>query len=73
MLNAQQTHDLAALKGATGMMRDQLYVRQQKAAHADALSLMQSYSAAGTAQHLKAAAAEIVPVVQMHKDMSDKM
>jgi putative membrane protein len=73
MLTAKQTSDLAALRAAKGVARDTLYIRQQKGAHAEALSLMQSYSATGTAAHLKATAGQIVPVVQMHKNMIDKM
>ncbi|WP_343046867.1 DUF4142 domain-containing protein [Sphingomonas chungangi] len=73
MLDAMQAKDLAALRAAKGSSRDALYIQQQKAAHADALSLMQSYASNGTAHNLKAAAGQIVPVVQMHKDMIDKM
>ncbi len=44
-----------------------LYVSQQKAAHQDALMLMQTYSTSGTATHLKDAAGQIMPVVQSHR------
>jgi len=73
MLTAKQHHDLAALTAKHGKARDMLYVTQQKAAHADALALMQTYSTSGTAPHLKDAAGQIVPVVQSHVDMLDKM
>lgn len=73
MLDAKQTKDLAALRAANGTARDTLYIEQQKRAHAQALNLMKAYSTSGSATHLKAAAGEIVPVVQMHKDMIDKM
>jgi putative membrane protein len=73
MLSAKQTHDIAALTAAKGKARDTLYVTQQKAAHADALALMQGYSMSGTATHLKATAGEIAPVVQGHIDMLGKM
>jgi hypothetical protein len=42
-------------------------------AHAAALNLMQSYASSGTATNLKGIAGQIVPVVQMHKDLIDKM
>jgi putative membrane protein len=73
MLDAKQKKDLAALQAASGKTRDTLYVGQQKLAHAAAQNLMQSYAASGTAINLKRAAGQIVPVVQMHKDMIDKM
>ncbi len=73
MLDTKQTKDLAALRAANGTARDTLYVSQQKLAHAAALNLMQSYASTGTATNLKNAAGQIVPIVQMHKDMIDKM
>ena len=73
VLSAKQTHDIAALAAARGKARDTLYVTQQKAAHAEALALMQGYSTSGTATHLKATAGEIAPVVQGHIDMLGKM
>lgn len=73
VLDSKQTQDLAMLRAVDGAARDTLYVAQQKMAHAQALNLMQSYASAGTATNLKAAAGQIVPVVQMHKDMIDKM
>jgi putative membrane protein len=73
LLNAKQKSDLAKLTAARGKARDSLYLEQQKAAHADALSLMQSYAASGKATHLKDAAGQIQPVVQSHVDMLGKM
>jgi putative membrane protein len=73
MLDAKQAKDLAALRAASGAARDTLYIEQQKRAHSEALNLVKAYSTSGSAPHLKAAAGEINPVVQMHKDMIDKM
>jgi putative membrane protein len=73
MLDAKQTKDLATLRAADRTARDTLYVSQQKMAHAQALNLMQTYASSGTATNLKGTAGQIVPVVQMHKDMIDKM
>jgi putative membrane protein len=65
-----QRTDLTALKAVpAGKTKDDLYVKQQKAAHADALSLMQDYAAHGDATHLKATAAKIAPVVKKHQAM----
>jgi putative membrane protein len=65
-----QRADLTALKAVpAGKTKDDLYVKQQKAAHADALSLMKDYAAHGSAAHLKMGAAKIVPVVEMHASM----
>lgn len=65
-LDAAGTRDVAALRGAKGMKRDTLYIAQQKAAHAKALALHQSYAANGTVPGLKTVASTIVPVVQTH-------
>jgi putative membrane protein len=73
MTVAQRT-DLTALKAVpAGKTKDDLYVKQQKAAHADALALMQAYAADGSATHLKATAAKIVPVVEKHQAMLSSM
>jgi putative membrane protein len=73
MMSAKQKADLDALTASKGSARDSLYVTQQKAAHDEALALMQGYSSDGTATHLKATAGEIAPVVQSHIDMLNKM
>jgi putative membrane protein len=73
MLSTKQKSDLAALSASKGAARDSLYVTQQKAAHADALDLMTSYSTSGKATHLKMTAGKIAPVVQGHIDMLNKM
>ena len=74
MLTVAQRADLTALKAMpAGKTKDDLYVKQQKAAHDDALALMQDYSANGTATHLKMTAGKIAPVVEMHQAMLAKM
>jgi putative membrane protein len=73
MMTAKQRSDLAALSASKGAARDSLYITQQKAAHAEALDLMKSYSMSGKATHLKDTAGQIAPVVQSHIDMLDKM
>jgi putative membrane protein len=73
MLTAMQKSDLAKLEAAHGIDRDALYIKQQKPAHQEALSLMQTYSSSGSATHLKDVAGNIVPVVQGHIAMLDKM
>jgi putative membrane protein len=72
-MTPKQKSDLAALSASKGAARDSLYVTQQKAAHADALELMQGYAASGSAKHLKNTAGKIAPVVQSHIDMLNKM
>ena len=66
MLDAMQTRNMSALRAATPMKRDALYITQQKAAHQQALMVQQDYAANGTVQPLKMAAAKIVPVVEHH-------
>jgi putative membrane protein len=73
-LTVGQRADITALKAVpAGKTKDDLYVKQQKASHADALALMKDYSTAGSARHLKAAAVKIVPVVEQHEAMLAKL
>jgi len=73
-LTVGQRTDLTALKALpNGKTRDDLYVKQQKAAHDDALALMRDYSANGTARHLKMTAGKIAPVVEKHQTMLSTM
>lgn len=72
-LDAKKTADVAALRKATGPARDRLYVRQQKAAHAEALALHRDYASTGDKPALKTVAGQIVPVVQHHGEMLAKM
>ena len=69
-LSIGQRTDLTALKAVpAGKTRDDLYVKQQKAAHADALALMQDYSTNGADRHLRMTAGKIAPVVEKHQSM----
>ena len=69
-MSVGQRTDLTALKAVSaGKTKDDLYVKQQRAAHADALALMQDYGSNGSAPHLKAAAEKIAPVVEKHQSM----
>jgi putative membrane protein len=68
-LEPMQAANIAKLRKATGTARDQMYWEQQKAAHAMALELHQSYATAGTVEPLKAVAAATAPVVQHHIEM----
>lgn len=72
-LDAMGMRNMAALRAAKGTARDRLYVSQQKMAHQQALALHRGYAANGTVAPLKAAAAKIAPVVQMHLTMIEKM
>jgi putative membrane protein len=67
MLSVKQQADLGALKGA-GESFDDIYKRQQVAAHQQALVLLKNFAAAGDAQPLKDFAGKAVPVVQTHLD-----
>lgn len=68
-LSPRQLRLLADLKEARGRARDDLYVRQQIEAHADALKLNEDYALSGGIAPIKAAAARIVPIVQDHLAM----
>lgn len=72
-LEPMQAKNLAALRARSGTARDKLYIEQQKAAHAEALSLQQEYAQGGDVPALRTVAAKIVPVVEHHKMMLDAM
>ncbi|HEY2752203.1 DUF4142 domain-containing protein [Phenylobacterium sp.] len=72
-LTADQQAKLTQLKAQSGAAFDKTYVGQQLAAHKQALALQSGYAKAGDDPNLKAAAAKIVPVVQMHLGMLQKM
>ncbi len=66
VLDATGRQNIAALRRVTGKARDRLYIAQQKKAHEAALELHRDYAENGTSPPLKAAAAEIAPVVARH-------
>jgi putative membrane protein len=73
-LTIGQRTDITALKAVpAGKTKDDLYVKQQKAAHDDALALMQDYGSNGSARHLKITAVKIAPVVEKHQSMLSAM
>jgi putative membrane protein len=73
MLDGDMRRNLAALRAARGRDRDRLYVMQQKQAHQDALMLHQGYANGGDVPALRNVAGKIVPVVQHHIAMLDRM
>lgn len=73
MLTPTQLELIAQLQALKGPERDARYVAEQKAAHGQALSVQKAYAAEGTAPALKAAAAQIVPVVEHHIEMLKAM
>lgn len=72
-LDAMGARNIAQLNRARGPARDALYIQQQKASHKMALDLQQGYASNGTIAPLKMAATKIVPVVQHHIEMLDRM
>jgi putative membrane protein len=62
--------DLSKLKGADF---DKKYIDGQIDAHEDALALMKKYAADGTEASFKAAAQQMVPVVQRHLDRANEI
>lgn len=56
------------LTAATGADFDKEYIKQQIAAHEEALTLMQGYAKDGSDAGLKGGAAKAVPKIQMHLD-----
>jgi putative membrane protein len=73
MLEGDMRRDLAAPRAARGQERDRLYIAQQRKAHQEALMLHQGYATGGDARALRGAASKIVPVVQHHIAMLERM
>lgn len=65
-LNAEQTANLEALRGASGEQFDALYKQQQVMAHQKALAALQGYAANGDVPSLKSFASDTAPVVEAH-------
>lgn len=72
-LQPAQQQSLDAIKAAKGQDADKIYLDAQRDGHASALMLHKAYAADGNNEGLKAAAAQIVPVVQQHMTMLDKI
>lgn len=72
-LDADQQAKLDSIKSGTGIAAVTTYMAAQREAHGAALALHQSYAASGDTPQLKAAAGEIVPVVQHHIEMLAKL
>jgi putative membrane protein len=69
-LTAEQQSKLDALSNLSGADLDRQYATDQVAAHEKTLAAMQAYAESGDVPSLKAAAAEIAPVVQGHLEMA---
>jgi putative membrane protein len=65
-LTADQQQMLSVLQSESGDAFDTTYVDQQLTAHHEALALQTAYAKDGDDPNLKAAAAHIEPVVEMH-------
>lgn len=65
-LDADQQRMLDEIKAADAATIDAVYIRHQQAAHDAALALHRSYATGGDTPSLKAAAGEIVPVIEKH-------
>lgn len=65
-LDSRRAGMLRQLQSASGADFDRTYLRQQLMAHQEALALHQGYAQNGDTPQLKAAAAQIAPIVQQH-------
>ncbi|PBB65958.1 hypothetical protein CK228_24825 [Mesorhizobium sp. WSM4312] len=71
-LDASHKTDVDKLKSAPAPV-DRPYADLQKAAHADAVSLFETYAKDGDNPALKAFASETLPTLKMHQDMIQKL
>ncbi len=69
MLTPKQKSMIDELKRTSGKNRDTVYEKQQIQAHMMTLAFQKEYAMSGDKPNLKAAAGNIVPVVQSHLDM----
>ncbi|QPQ54123.1 DUF4142 domain-containing protein [Allosphingosinicella flava] len=65
-MNAEQTANLEALRGASGAEFDRLYLQQQVPAHEKALAMLQGYAASGDVPSLKQHASATTGPVEKH-------
>ena len=65
-LDPEQQRMLDEIKAADAASIDAVYIRNQQAAHDAALALHRAYATGGDTPGLKAAAGEIVPVIEKH-------
>ncbi len=65
-MNPAQAKMIADIKAASAETVDKIYLDHQRTAHGEALTLHQGFATGGTTAALKAAAGEIVPVVEAH-------
>ena len=73
MMTPKQKAMIDSLKAATGKKRDLLYKKDQILAHQETLAFQKEYAMSGDKPNLKAAAGNIVPVVQNHLSMAKDM
>ncbi len=73
VMTPKQKSMIDSLKRTTGTKRDLLYKKDQVMAHAETLAFQKEYAMSGDKPNLKAAAGQIVPVVQNHLDMAKSM
>ena len=73
MLTPKQKSMIDELKRTSGKNRDTVYEKQQIQAHLMTLAFQKEYAMSGDKPNLKAAAGNIVPVVQSHLDMIKSM
>ena len=72
-LRPDQLQMVATLKNLSGAAFDQEYIRQQIAAHQQALAVQSSYAQNGDVPQLRAAAMKTVPIVQSHLQMAQSL
>ena len=65
-LDPEQQRMLDEIRAADAASIDAVYIRNQQAAHDAALALHRAYATGGDTPGLKAAASEIVPVIEKH-------
>ena len=73
MLSDGMRKQIDKIRAASGEQADLVYLKAQRDAHADALTLHRTYARMGGDGPLRAAAAAIAPEVQKHIDMLHKL
>jgi len=61
------------LRGLKGADFDKQYISDQQSVHKDAVDLFERYAKSGDNAGLKAWAGKILPALQHHKEIADKL
>jgi len=72
-MSSDQATLLSSLQSLRGVEFDRTYARQQVLAHAQAVAVAESFTAAGSDPNLRNAAASALPIIRDHLKMAQQL